>query len=325
LGLNCTPAGPSLAGVPLLRRTPRGFVPRPASEVALLLKAAYGEDPTGLPLRLGAIAQALNRQDFALAAIAAVQTRTPELSREAAARLADAERELTKYNPDEPRDWHGRWTRDGSAGPSLAAPGIESEESAAPHFRDQPQRVAENADATATDATALADNDDEPISLEQTFERKYDDLGPVDFAMEVIQFGDWLGRQGRNLAPGDKERALVEYSFLQDRLSFWLAYEYKPPVAQANLLSAALTLYQGAVNGGIANVGNLPQSMLATAGTAALLTDARQRIRPSVKPSVQEAPSAAVPKEIEGIGGIVNNSEAKIVWRKRYQRAGSQV
>lgn len=31
-------------------------------------------------------------------------------------RLADADRELTKYNynPDEPRDWHGRWTSEGA-------------------------------------------------------------------------------------------------------------------------------------------------------------------------------------------------------------------
>jgi hypothetical protein len=58
-----------------------------------------------------------------LAAIAAVQTRTPELSSEAALRLAEADRGLTKYNynPDEPRDWHGRWTRDGSAGPISGA------------------------------------------------------------------------------------------------------------------------------------------------------------------------------------------------------------
>jgi len=28
--------------------------------------------------------------------------------------------------------------------------------------------------------------------------------------------------------------ALAEYSFLQERLSFWLAYDYKPPTAQGN-------------------------------------------------------------------------------------------
>jgi hypothetical protein len=72
----------------------------------LLLKTAYGKDLPGLQSRLGAIAQALNSGDFALAMIAAVHTRTPELSQEAALRLVNADEALTKYdyNPDEPRD-----------------------------------------------------------------------------------------------------------------------------------------------------------------------------------------------------------------------------
>jgi hypothetical protein len=135
LGLSCTFAGVSLAGVPLLRRTRAGFVPRPTSEITSLLRAAYGEDPTGLQSRLAAIAQALNGGDFTSAIIAAVHTRTPELSPEAALRLAKADGELTKYNfnPDELRDWHGRWTRDGAAGPeSVAASGIESDQRSHP-------------------------------------------------------------------------------------------------------------------------------------------------------------------------------------------------
>jgi hypothetical protein len=125
LGLSCTLTGVSLAGVPLLCRTQTGFIPRPASEITALLKAAYGADgdTRRLSSRLGAIAQALSSGDFALAAIAAVQTRTPELSAEAALRLANADKELGKYNynPEEPRDWRGRWTRDGSAGPTRGA------------------------------------------------------------------------------------------------------------------------------------------------------------------------------------------------------------
>lgn len=56
LGLSCTPMGVSLAGVPLLRKTKAGFALRPAAEIASLLKAAYGDDPTGLQSRLGVIA-----------------------------------------------------------------------------------------------------------------------------------------------------------------------------------------------------------------------------------------------------------------------------
>lgn len=98
LGLSCTPAGVALAGVPLLQKTAAGFEPRAASEIAVLIKAAYGanNEPMRLHARLGAIARALNSGDFALAAIAAVQTRTPELSSEAALRLAEADRGLTK-------------------------------------------------------------------------------------------------------------------------------------------------------------------------------------------------------------------------------------
>jgi hypothetical protein len=123
MGLSCTPSGVSLAGVPLFRKTQVGFVPRPAAEIAALLKAAYGENPPAVQSRLGVIAQALNSGNFATAMIAAVHTRTPELSPEAALRLTRANGELTKYNynPDEPRDWHGRWTRDGSAGSTSVA------------------------------------------------------------------------------------------------------------------------------------------------------------------------------------------------------------
>lgn len=117
LGLSCTPTGLSLAGVPLLRKTPAGFVPRPPSEIALLLQAAYGKDLSDLQTRLGAIADALSSDDFVRAMIVAVHSQVPQLTPEAARSLAATDKELAKYNynPDEPRDWHGRWTGEGSA------------------------------------------------------------------------------------------------------------------------------------------------------------------------------------------------------------------
>lgn len=188
LGLSCTPAGVSLAGVPLLRRTRAGFVPRRTSEITSLLRVAYGEDPTGLQSRLGAIAQALNSGDFATAMIAAVHTRTPELSPEAAARLANAETELTKYNynPDEPRDWRGRWTRDEhSDARSGAEPEIGGDQRVVPHASDEWPRVAENASGTAVDAAAPSDPDgsEEPMPLERPLEGEYDNSREVDVAM----------------------------------------------------------------------------------------------------------------------------------------------
>jgi hypothetical protein len=336
LGLGCTPAGVSLAGVPLLRMTQAGFVPRPVSEIASLLKAAYGNRPVALQSRLGAIAQALNNGDFALAAIAAVQTQTPELSAEDALRLASANEELNKYNynPQEPRDWHGRWTTDGSASPGNPT-SLESDQRAG---LDPGRDVIENASSPAAailpdgkagdDAEGLEDGVDSggPTSLEQTFERKYDNLGPVDFAKEVIQFGDWLGRGGNNLPSTETEHALAEYSFLQNRLSFWLAYDYKPAMAQANLLSAALVLYQGAINGGIIRVGNLPQSMLDAAGTAAVFMDSPPRFRLSTIPTAETELSVLAEelREIEGLGGIVDRGQANIEWNKGINAQGDE-
>lgn len=335
LGLSCNPDGLFLAGVPLLSRTQAGFAQRPASEITALIKAAYGAggDQIRLQSSLGSIARALNSGDIALAAIAAVQTQTPDLSREAAARLANVEQKiskqkLVKFDPAEPRDWHGRWTTNGAA--SSAAITVPAGQRAANQATDRTSPSASNPEQDASDRNALlmpvgstVSNDDansdqaqQPNTPEQEFEAKYDDLGPVDFAKRVIQFGDWLGREGTNLSPEEKQRALAEYSFLQNRLSFWLGYDYKPPMAQGNLISAAQTLYQGAINGGIVQVGNLPESMLAVGGVASFFTDGAPRIRPSTKPAFDEASSGAPqpPKEMEGLAGIADRTDADFEW-----------
>lgn len=334
-GLSCNPDGLFLGGVPLLHKTRGGFEPRPAPEIAALIKAAYGaeSDPVRLQSSLGSIARALNSGDFALAAITAVQTRTPELSCEAAARLVDVEKNLTKqrlakYDPDEPRDWRGRWTTERTSGSATTtAPvgdGVANQGNDLTDSRvSNPEQDATDRNAPLIPISSAASNDEvdsdrsqAPSSLEQEFERKYDDLGPVDFAKQVIQFGDWLGRAGANLSPEEKQRALAEYSFLQNRLSLWLGYDYKPPTAQGNLISAAQTLYQGAINGGIVQVGNLPESMLAVGGTTSFFTDGAPRVRPSTKPAFDEAPSGPpqLPKEMEGLAGIADRTDANFQW-----------
>jgi len=124
-GLSCTAEGLSLAGVPLLRKTEAGFEPRPKTETAALFKAAYGDefDPSRLNSSLVVIARALNDGDLARAMMSTVLTRTPELSTEEILRLRNAEDDLAKYdfNPNEPRNYHGRWTTDGGAGASSPA------------------------------------------------------------------------------------------------------------------------------------------------------------------------------------------------------------
>lgn len=323
-GLSCDAAGLSLAGVPLLREGAAGFAPRRVPEIAALVEAAYGpgDDPTRLKAGLGAIARALNGGELARAAIAAVLTRTPELSPEAATRLAEADQRLGKYNPDELRDWRGRWTTEGVDGqprpptPAHRRAGVQVADASGrigfEHAPDTGERGASPA-APAPDRQAEGDAG-APTALEQAFERQYDDLGPVDFAKRVIQFGDWLGRQGNALAPADKARALAEYAFLEDRLSFWLAYEYTPPTAHDNLRSAAMFLFQGANNAGIVEPGHLPKSMLDVAGDATFTDGMPPRLRAPDARAVDAAPEtpAQPPQEAEGLGGIIDNSRAKI-------------
>jgi len=92
---------------------------RARSEVARLLDAGYGFHLglDALMSRLDAIAKALDDGNATLARIGALQLGLPELADGAAVnRMAAADRLLKyNYNPDEPRDSHGRWTTDGSA------------------------------------------------------------------------------------------------------------------------------------------------------------------------------------------------------------------
>jgi hypothetical protein len=112
LGLNCTPDGCTLAGVPLLQRTTAGFTPRPAREISALMKSAYGRDidPRSLLPGLDVVARALNQGDVARGMVAALRLKLPDVSWCGAAQLTKAYYTLEKYNPDEPRDERGRWT-----------------------------------------------------------------------------------------------------------------------------------------------------------------------------------------------------------------------
>jgi hypothetical protein len=123
-------------------------------------------------------------------------------------------------------------------------------------------------DSEAPDVTGSSGNDTSEAlvdanklrstSLEEAFERKYGDVGPVEFSKQVTEFGDWLEIHGRDLSSAERERALAEHSFLQDCLSLWLNVEDKSAREQGDLLSAAMKLCQGATNSGLVPVGHLP-------------------------------------------------------------------
>ena len=121
-GLRCDADGLSLAGVPLLRKSAAGFAVRESEEVGALMLAAYGEvfDPDRLARGLRATSSALNRGEVDLAMIAAVHLRLPDLDAEAASRIAAVDDFFAKYDPDEPRDWRGRWTTGGAGSPRPA-------------------------------------------------------------------------------------------------------------------------------------------------------------------------------------------------------------
>jgi hypothetical protein len=123
LGPSWGETGLALAGVSLFRRTDNGFAPRPIDELEALLKAAYQRDLDASTVRgLGVAANALNQGDIGRAMIAALHLRLPDLSWEAASRIAKVDERLAKsYNAEQPRDWRGRWTSEGGGAAEFEA------------------------------------------------------------------------------------------------------------------------------------------------------------------------------------------------------------
>jgi hypothetical protein len=142
-GLRCDADGVSLGGVQLLRKSDTGFAPRSALEIDVLTKAGYGAafDAEKVARGLAVASRALNDGDLGRAMVATLHLRLPELDAVGASRLAAVDAVLAKYSPDQPRDWHGRWTSEGegSGGPGQAT---ETRRPAArqnaPHHEDHP-------------------------------------------------------------------------------------------------------------------------------------------------------------------------------------------
>jgi hypothetical protein len=134
LGPSWGDAGLALAGVSLFRRTDDGFAPRPVGELEALLGAAYERRLDASLVRgLGVAADALNHGDIGRAMIAALHLRLPDLTWEGASRIAKVDERLAKYSPDQPRDWHGRWTSEaGESAPDCEADPTPSTTSPAP-------------------------------------------------------------------------------------------------------------------------------------------------------------------------------------------------
>ncbi|HTH99134.1 MAG TPA: hypothetical protein VL574_17075 [Stellaceae bacterium] len=125
--LSCGSVGLMLAGVPLLKRRVDRFSPRSDDEIDCLLRHAYdlpAEAPSpAVSVRggLAGVVQALNDGDMARAQVGAVLLKLPALDWVGAIHIVRADQLLTKnYNPEESRDWRGRWTNGGEAAADIA-------------------------------------------------------------------------------------------------------------------------------------------------------------------------------------------------------------
>ncbi|MGH6739606.1 MAG: hypothetical protein ACREDY_11360 [Bradyrhizobium sp.] len=133
-GVYCGRDGVQLGPSPLIEQRDGMYVVRAGDEIAALLAAAYDQPPDAerLSMRLGAIAEDLQRGDLGQAMISAVLLGLGELSDEAAAHLADADRMLKfNFNQNELRDPDGRWARDGMITPVRAGKPARSRPAAA--------------------------------------------------------------------------------------------------------------------------------------------------------------------------------------------------
>ena len=109
LGLACTDQGLLLGRTPLIERRDGRFVVRERSDIECLFSLAYGRAATAQRLMpgLATVASALNADDQALARIAAVHLRIPDLPDRAARDAMEAADVLIKYARDEGGgDWN---------------------------------------------------------------------------------------------------------------------------------------------------------------------------------------------------------------------------
>jgi hypothetical protein len=180
LGLRCTPAGLTLAGVALLHKGISGFVPRPAAELKALLDQAYpalegrGEVEAGLEV----VAKALNAGDLTKAMIAAVFLRLPPLDPETAERLARADDRLAKqYDPLEARDSRGRWTVGGLLAAAQRAIGVDTRQLAAQLAQSQREVSPAEFQSLAQGVEArLSQADRQRLAQDRELEAKIDEL-----------------------------------------------------------------------------------------------------------------------------------------------------
>jgi hypothetical protein len=108
----------------LVRRTPNGYRCLDRSEAAALqILLLVKDDPDWLFRQCRCIAAALAEGNLTLAQIYALYIPVDDLDDRDLMRLAAVAPLLkANFDPDEPRDWHGRWTSEGGAEPDKPLP-----------------------------------------------------------------------------------------------------------------------------------------------------------------------------------------------------------
>lgn len=296
-GLVCTPDGLSLAGAPLLRKTAFGLEPRSIDELAALLMSVYGEDldPRALTPGLDVVAKALDAGDLGRAMVAALQLKLPGVGLGAAERVAKTEAALSKFNFAELRDWLGRWTRWGAASAS------------APARARKPVHQITNEDRVRAFEILLPQ-----------FKQEFDSPRALAFSKKVWAYGYWLEQQAHEKRPFDLVAAQVQYTFLQDRLNYWLGRQDISNQERLSLISAAEMLYEGAANAGVADSNHIPKSMVAVATNAMAFegqNPAALRLF-NLEPEDLAPIVPAVQGPRQGIGAALNNLVTRIKFRQ---------
>ena len=194
LGLDCTAHGLSLAGVSLLRRTVEGFESRDELEIRWLLDRAYGPglDFDRITKGIAAIARALNGDQPGHAMIRALLLDLPELDWAGAARLAQADDTLAKYDENEPRDEQGRWAANGNIPTTLHSPhGLP------PRLSRSPVRlVSTDSKETTGDSSARPD-----ISPDDLVDEHWVTLPPGKRVEELGDLLEWAANPKPEEAP----------------------------------------------------------------------------------------------------------------------------
>jgi len=207
-GLDCTPDGLALAGVPLLRYTTGGFAPRDDLEIRWLLESAYGAevDAARVIKGLAIVARALNEREPARAMIGALLLELSELDWAGAARLARANDTLAKFDPDEARDERGRWAANGNETANARSPhGLP------PRLSSSPVRLI-STDPKETIGDATARSDIPPDDLE---EEHWVTLPPGRRVEELGDLLEWAANPKPEEAPvirGEIRRLYYDHS-----------------------------------------------------------------------------------------------------------------